>query len=183
VARARDDGHEVFLQVPMEPFDYPDNDPGPHTLTVKARAAENLDRLHWTMGRFAGYVGVVNFMGARLTADEASLAPILREIGARGLGFLDDGSSSRSQSLTAAGRTGVPAARAERVLDAVPRAEEIDRELARLEEAARRGGVAIATASALPLTVERIARWAKGLEAKGILLVPASAAMRGDPTG
>jgi hypothetical protein len=183
VARARDDGHEVFLQVPMEPFDYPDNDPGPHTLTVKARAAENLDRLHWTMGRFAGYVGVVNFMGARLTADEASLAPILREIGARGLGFLDDGSSSRSQSLAAAGRTGVPAARAERVLDAVPRAEEIDRELARLEEAARRGGVAIATASALPLTVERIARWAKGLEAKGILLVPASAAMRGDPTG
>ena len=30
-ARASD-GHEVMLQVPMEPFDYPDNDPGPHTL-------------------------------------------------------------------------------------------------------------------------------------------------------
>jgi polysaccharide deacetylase 2 family uncharacterized protein YibQ len=33
-SRAREDGHEVMLQVPMEPFDYPDNDPGPHTLTA-----------------------------------------------------------------------------------------------------------------------------------------------------
>lgn len=183
VARAREDGHEVLLQVPMEPFDYPDNDPGPHTLTAKGKPAENLDRLHWTMSRFAGFVGIVNHMGARLTSDEAALAPILREIGARGLGFVDDGSSSRSQALAAAGRAGVPAARAERVLDAVPRAEEIDRELARLEEAARRGGVVVASASALPLTVERIARWARGLEAKGILLVPVSAALRGEAAG
>jgi hypothetical protein len=179
VARAREDGHEVLLQVPMEPFDYPDNDPGPHTLTVKGRA-ENLDRLHWTMGRFAGFVGVMNFMGARITADEAALTPILREIGARGLGFVDDGSSSRSQATAAAARAGVPAARAERVLDAVPKAEDIDRELARLEEAARRGGVVVASASALPLTIDRVARWAQGLEAKGILLVPVSAAMRGE---
>ena len=32
VARARGEGHEVLLQVGMEPFDYPDNDPGPQTL-------------------------------------------------------------------------------------------------------------------------------------------------------
>jgi hypothetical protein len=183
VARARDDGHEVMLQVPMEPFDYPDNDPGPHTLTARGRPAENLERLHWTMGRFTGFTGVVNFMGARLTADEAALAPILREIGARGLGFLDDGSSSRSVSLAAAHKAGVPAARADRVIDAAPRAEDIDRELARLEEIARQRGVAVGTASALPLTVERIARWARALEARGILLVPVSAAIRGDRTG
>jgi uncharacterized protein len=28
VAKAREDGHEVLLHTPMEPFDYPDNDPG-----------------------------------------------------------------------------------------------------------------------------------------------------------
>ena len=32
VARARGEGHEVLLQIGMEPFDYPDNDPGPQTL-------------------------------------------------------------------------------------------------------------------------------------------------------
>ena len=80
----------------MEPFDYPDSDPGPHTLTTRAKPQENLDKLHWALGRFTGYTGVVNFMGAKLTSDEAALAPILREIGGRGLVFLDDGSSSRS---------------------------------------------------------------------------------------
>ena len=31
-ALARSEGHEILLQVPMEPFNYPDNDPGPQTL-------------------------------------------------------------------------------------------------------------------------------------------------------
>ena len=57
VARARDEGHEVLLQVPMEPFDYPDNDPGPQTLLTSLDAGQNIDRLHWLMSRFQGYVG------------------------------------------------------------------------------------------------------------------------------
>ncbi|HVL73594.1 MAG TPA: divergent polysaccharide deacetylase family protein [Beijerinckiaceae bacterium] len=176
VARAREAGHEVMLQVPMEPFDYPDNDPGPHTLMAQGKPAENLDRLHWAMTRFPGYVGLVNFMGGRLTADEAALAPILREVGARGLGFLDDGSSARSQVAAVAARLRVPGLRADLVLDGVPRSDQIDRELARLEEIATKRGLAVATASALPLTVERIARWSRELESRNILLVPVSTA-------
>ena len=30
--RARAQHHEILLQIPMEPYDYPDNDPGPQTL-------------------------------------------------------------------------------------------------------------------------------------------------------
>jgi hypothetical protein len=66
------------------------------------------------------------------------------------------------------------------VVDGVARADEIDRELARLEELARERGVAVGSASALPLTIERLARWSKGLEARGILLVPVSSVLRGD---
>jgi polysaccharide deacetylase 2 family uncharacterized protein YibQ len=116
-AAARAEGHEIMLQVPMEPFDYPDNDPGPHTLTARGKLQENLDKLHWAMGRFTGYIGVVNFMGAKLTADDAALAPILREIGSRGLVFLDDGSSSRSTVDAVAAVAKLPAARADAVLD------------------------------------------------------------------
>ena len=36
--RARAQRHEILLQVPMEPFDYPDNDPGPQTLLTDAGA-------------------------------------------------------------------------------------------------------------------------------------------------
>ena len=92
VARARETGHEVLLQVPMEPFDYPDNDPGPHTLLTSIDAGQNLDRLHWLMSRFQGYVGIVNYMGGRFTASEQALAPVLRETATRGLIYLDDGS-------------------------------------------------------------------------------------------
>lgn len=180
VGRARDGGHEVMLQVPMEPFDYPDNDPGPHTLKAGAKPKDNIDKLHWAMGRFTGYTGLVNFMGAKLTADEAALAPILREIAGRGLAFLDDGSSSRSVVSTADKASRRPVARADVVLDGAPRADLIDAELTRLEETARRRGFAIGAASALPLTVERIARWAKALESRGVLLVPASHAFAPD---
>jgi len=174
VAQAREAGHEVMLQVPMEPFDYPDNDPGPHTLLLGAKPQDNMERLHWVMGRFPGYTGLVNFMGAKLTSDDAAMAPILNEVASRGLVFLDDGSSSRS----VIGRADRPAptARASLVVDTVPRPDAIDRELRRLEELAREGGLAIGTASALPVTIDRISRWAKSLEGKGILLVPVSAA-------
>lgn len=176
VQRARSEGHEVFLQVPMEPFDYPDNDPGPHTLLAGPKAAENIDRLHWVLGRFTGYVGIVNFLGGRLTADEAALSPILREIAGRGLMVIDDGSSSRSLLAASAARAQIAAMRVDRVLDSVARADAIDKELAGLEALARQQGVAVASASALPISIERIARWAQSLEGKGLTIIPVSAA-------
>ncbi len=185
VQRARADGHEVFLQLPMEPFDYPDNDPGPHTLLTSLTAADNLERLRWVMSRFVGYVGVVNFMGARFMSNEAALTPMLREVAGRGLMIVDDGSSGRSILLPTASGFRAPAARADIVLDLSPRADAIDRELARLEQQARDKGFAMASASALPLTIERIGRWARTLEQRGIRLVPVSAAAqaRGSVTG
>src|SRR5665811_2365347 len=74
--RARAENHEVLLQTPMEPFDYPDNDPGPQTLLTSLTPDQNIDRLHWQMSRFQGYVGIVSYMGARFTASEQSLAPV-----------------------------------------------------------------------------------------------------------
>ena len=185
VQRARGDGHEVFLQVPMEPFDYPDNDPGPHTLSTTRGAEDNLDRLRWVMSRFAGYVGVVNFMGGRLMADEAALSPVLREVAERGLMVVDDGSSGRSMMSQVATGFRTPSVRADMVLDLVQRTDAIDRELARLEQQARAKGFAMATASALPLSIERISRWARTLEQRGIKLVPVShvAAGKGQITG
>src|SRR5918995_7358946 len=81
--RARAQRHEILLQIPMEPFDYPDNDPGPQTLLTTLTSDQNIDRLHWLMARMQGYVGVVSFMGARFTATDAAIAPVLREVGKR----------------------------------------------------------------------------------------------------
>jgi len=176
VARARNAGHEVMLQVPMQPFDYPQNDPGPHTLTVEAGAEANLENLHWVMGRFTGYTGIVNFMGGRFTAEREALEPIIADLARRGLGIVDDGASSRAQISALARAADVPVARAGILLDVVAQQEAIDDMLGRLEEQARERGFAMATASALPITIARIEAWARGAAGRGITLVPVSAA-------
>jgi hypothetical protein len=175
VARARDGGHEVLLQAPMEPFDYPDNDPGPQTLLTSLDAAQNVDRLQWLMSRFQGYVGIAGFMGARFTASEQALAPVLRETAKRGLIYIDDGASPRSLASQIAGANNLAFAKADLTLDSVPTAADVDRALARLETIARERGVATAMATALPISIERIAKWAKAAEARGVLLVPITA--------
>ncbi len=176
--RAREAGHEILLQLPMEPFDYPDSDPGPQTLLASARPGENLDRAAWAMSRFPGFVAAVNFMGAKLMSEPAALEPVLKDLSARGLGFVDDGAAPSSQVATAAAKTKLPTARAEIVIDAVARPDAIDAELARLETLARQKGLVLASSSASPLTIERLSRWSRDLEARGIRLVPVSAILR-----
>ncbi|MEI2385548.1 divergent polysaccharide deacetylase family protein [Breoghania sp. JC706] len=179
-ARARQDGHELLLQIPLEPFDYPDNDPGPHTLLVDQPYQQNIDRLHWLMSRITNYVGVVNQMGGRFTATPEALQPVLEEVGKRGLMYLDDGSSSRSIASALANTTRTPFLRADLSLDRSPSRDEIDARLLELEAVARTKGFAVGYASALPVSIDRISEWAKSLEARGLLLVPLSAGVRGD---
>lgn len=175
--RARAQRHEIFLQIPMEPYDFPDNDPGPQTLLTSLTTDQNTDRLYWHLSRMQGYAGITNFMGARFVATEAAMQPIVREASKRGLGFFDDGSSPRSIAPQAAGSLAVPFGKGDIALDAVPTPTEIDRALNKLESTARERGVAIGTASALPVSIDRVGAWIKTLSDRGILLVPLTTAM------
>ncbi|MBR0844906.1 divergent polysaccharide deacetylase family protein [Bradyrhizobium liaoningense] len=175
--RARAQRHEIFLQIPMEPYDFPDNDPGPQTLLTSLSPDQNMDRLHWHLSRMQGYAGIANFMGARFVATEAAMQPIIREAAKRGLGFFDDGSSPRSIASQAAANQAMPFGKGDIALDVVPTSTEIDRALNKLESAARERGVAVGTASALPVSIERIGAWIKTLGDRGILLVPLTTAM------
>ena len=182
-ARAREAGHELVMQVPMEPFDYPDSDPGPQTLLTSSRPPENLDRLAWAMSRAPGIIGIVNFMGGKLLSDPAALEPIAKEVGARGLAFVDDGSVQGSKLRDLSLKLKAPSARAAVVIDSVMRPEAIDAELARLEEQAKANGFVLASSSAQQMSIDRIARWAREVESRGIRLVPVSIALRGPMAG
>jgi polysaccharide deacetylase 2 family uncharacterized protein YibQ len=175
VGRAREGMREVLLQAPMEPMDFPDNDPGPQALLTSLDAAQNIDRLHWLMSRFQGYVGIVNAMGGRFTASEQALGPVLRETAKRGLIYVDDGSSPRSLASQIAGANSLAFAKADLMLDSVPTTADVDRALARLETLARERGTAVGVATALPVSIDRIAKWAKAAEGRGVLLVPITA--------
>jgi hypothetical protein len=180
-AEARKAGHETVLEAPMEGFSYPGGAPGPHTLTTVPASGDNLDSLHWLMGRFAGYIAIANYLGGKFTADRHAIAPILNEIAARGLGYLDDGSSPRSLAPDLAQALAMPSARADVVIDANPSPAALDAALRRLVDLARQRGTAIGVATASPDSIEHLARWTGALEAKGVALVPLSAIMAKTP--
>jgi hypothetical protein len=166
--------HELLLQAPMEPFDYPDNDPGPQTLLTSLPPAQNVDRLQWLMARMQGYVGITNLMGSRFTASDPALSPILREIGKRGLIYVDDGSSARSVAGQIAGTQNLPFVKADITIGAASSPTEVDQALARLELKAREGGGAVGFAQASPAVVARLDEWAKKIGARGFVLIPIS---------
>jgi polysaccharide deacetylase 2 family uncharacterized protein YibQ len=175
VARAREAGHEVVLEVPMEPFDYPDSDPGPNTLRAETDEESNGQKLYWALSRFTGYAGVTNLLGQRFLADETALAPVMTQFARRGLYFYDKDGAPGSLSASIAGRTGAPFAAASTTLDAAPSAAEIDKQLSALEDAARAHGSAVGTAFLYPVSIDRITLWSKGLSGRGFVLVPISA--------
>jgi hypothetical protein len=181
--RARLQRHEILLQVPMEPFDYPDNDPGPQTLLTTLSTEQNIDRLYWHLSRFQGFAGIANFMGARFVVTDAVMQPIIREAAKRGLGYFDDGSAPRSVAASLAAGQAMPFAKADFAIDAVPTAVEIDRALAKLETLAKERGTAVGIASALPISIERLGVWIKTLESRGIMLVPLTTAMLKSKSG
>jgi polysaccharide deacetylase 2 family uncharacterized protein YibQ len=174
VDKARADGHEVLLALPLEPNNYPAVDPGPHTLLTTLPTDENLKRLQWLMSRYTGYAGVTNHMGSKFVTTQAALRPVLKEMKRRGLIYFDDGSVEGSAVGETAASLGVDYSTAHVQLEPGKMAES----LAALEAEAKAQGAAIGVAKAEPSAVKQIAKWAGSLEGKGLVLVPVSTAMR-----
>jgi uncharacterized protein len=171
---ARREGHEIMLQVPMEPQD--GAPPGRHTLEVDAAPDENRDRLQRALARTTNYVGIMNFMGARFTADAAAFAPVMAELSARGLMYLDDGTSARSTAPAGASAAGVPFAQADMIIDVQRQHGTIVQRLNELEQIARSQGVAIGVGAAFEETVAALVPWMNEAAKRGIEFVPLSSA-------
>ena len=164
--------------MPLEPFDYPDTDPGPQTLLTGQPPRANLDKLYWLLARFGGYVGLINHTGARFTASAADFGPVMEELGTRGIGYLDDGTSNRSVAPQLAATNKVPFAKADAVLDANPARAPILAALDALAAKAAANGGAIGVISALPVSIATITEWAASHDSHNVQLVPVSALMK-----
>lgn len=175
VGEARKRGHEVLLELPMEPYDFPDSDPGPHTLRAGNGEDSNTDRLTWSLTRFTGYAGVTNLLGGRFMADANALEPVMTFLARRGLLFFDAGPAQRSAGPDVAKRISAPYVQSAANIDAIQTGMEIDQRLSELEARARLNGSAAGTAFVYPVTIERLTSWAQGLSGRGFVLVPASA--------
>ncbi|PHS28357.1 MAG: hypothetical protein COA85_03875 [Robiginitomaculum sp.] len=178
INQARAAGHEVMLELPMEPFDYPQNDPGPQTLLATVSAAENTRRLEWLLSRAWGYFAVTNYMGSKFTASESALAPVLRQLRQRGVDFIYDGEARRSSLSNVANTEHLRWTTADRIIDTEPSSTAIDEQLLHLEAIAIQNGTALGAGFSWPITMERLKVWTETVDMKGYVLVPASAVLR-----
>ena len=171
--QARLAGHELLLQVPMEGF-VPSQELGARALLVGASRERNRDALYWHMSRFQGYIGLTHYLGGRFMASTNAFMPLLQDVAERGLVFFDDGTARQSLTSALALATGAPSLRADLAIEAST-PDALETSLRRLENMAREKGIAIGVAPAVPTYLDPIARFAQGLEARGIDLVPLSA--------
>lgn len=165
---ARAHGHEVLLETPMEPLDYPDNDPGPYTLMADGQPPETVKKLEWILSRATGYFGLTNYLGSRFLGVDSAYNAFASSVKGRGLAFIDDGAAARRGG-------GMARATAERVIDDKLSGPAIDQQLMALEGGALQRGQALGSAFAYPITLEKVAAWANEVEQRGYQLAPASA--------
>jgi polysaccharide deacetylase 2 family uncharacterized protein YibQ len=173
---ARGRGHEMLVSIPMEPQGYPLSDAGSHSLLTGAEPAQNRTNLEWALSRIQGYVGATGALdgmrGERFADQSGSLGQVVDELGRRGLLYVDP----RPGAAKPAGNT--PSRSVDVVVDDPPARAEIEGKLAALERIAREKGSALGLSGPLrPVTIERIAAWAKTLDEKGIALAPVTALM------
>lgn len=176
IALARVNGHEVMIDLPMEPITFPEDDPGPHALLTFLDSKQNLRRLDWVLNRGESFVGVAAVMGSRFAASEEDMGPVMAALRERGLMFLDNRASDRSVAGEIANRLGLPHAMNDRTLDAAQASRiAINSRLTEIERLAEEKGHSIAMAQPYPVTLERLRDWAVEIQSRGYALVPITA--------
>ncbi len=174
IDRAREKGHEVLIEVPMEPFETGRERPYPHRLNVGGAAGSNAGKLEWVLSQATGYYGVTNYQGGKFGGSLDDTKHMMSLLNARGLAFVEDGSLPRASFADAAKAESGTFAKADVVVDVRTEADSIQSQLMVLEDVARKRGGALGSGFAYPLTIDMLKDWSEGLEAKGIVLAPAS---------
>ena len=177
--RARARGHEVLMDLPMEPRAFPASDPGPRALMTSTPTPQNLERLQWVLGKGREIIGVVGQMGSAFVKNKRAVAPVLRTLKKNGLVYIDNGDVPENAALKAAAELKLPHTANDRTLDQgqVSRAA-IRSRLVEAERLAQQQGVAVVLAHPYPVTIDLLQNWSREIDERGIALVPVTNALQ-----
>ncbi|GAB6051524.1 hypothetical protein JCM17960_03440 [Magnetospira thiophila] len=174
-AKARERGHEILVILPLEPDDFPKNDPGPLALLSPLDEEVNNQKLDKILATVPGHVGVLAYMGSRFTAEETATSALMRHLKRRGIMWIDNRASANAKSLGIAQAMEVPFAVLDMRLDDEPGKSDIDARLAQALEAAQSSKVVVILATPLPSTLDRLSRWIATLDPTDPVLAPVTA--------
>jgi polysaccharide deacetylase 2 family uncharacterized protein YibQ len=167
-------GMEVILDLPMEPYRFPEVDPGPGALLMTMSPQELQAQIGAHLASVPGAVGVTNHMGSRMTEDRPRMRTVLEVLASRRLFLVDGLASNLSLAYDEAKLLGLRAGRRQIIVDHKS-GEAGDR--VRWDEVAwwaERHGEVIVIAHGHPLTARLLREYVPRWEARGIRLVPVS---------
>ncbi len=171
--RARARGHEVLVDLPMEPRSFPADDPGPKALMTTTPTPQNLERLAWVLGKGREIVGVVAQMGSAFVDNKRAFGPVARRLKQRGLIFVDNGDVADNAARSAAEDLSLPFAVNDRTLDEGQVSRPAIRgRLAEAERIAKQAGSAVVLAHPYPVTIDLLQDWSRKVGQRGLALVP-----------
>ncbi len=166
----RDEGHELFLDLPLAETMSATDDPGPKALSNSLNEQDNHLRLRWLLTRFPGYAGILSHIGGDAVIPINLRHMIIKEVEGRGLGLIESGPNKPDAEKQNFFRSVIHV-----TIDNDLTPEAFDAVLSQLEATARKNGSALGVANITPLAIERIKRWSMQIAEKGLRLVPASA--------
>lgn len=175
VGEARNNGHEVWLELPVETDLYPRDDSGPQTLLISAIERTNMNKLNWLMAQAQGYVGFVTPYQPAFMKSENDVRPVMNEIYGRGLGFVDGSTSISAPPQKFSYSNGAIYRNTDVWIDIPSTPEHMAASLRQLEVAAQSGGSAIGMMHSTPEGLKALQTWIDGLPQKNITLTPLSA--------
>ena len=170
---AREAGHEVLIEIPMESGRGNEDALGPAALMTDRTTAENMQRLEWLLSRYQGYIGATNYQGAKFSGDRTAMRSVLTMLRASGLAYFDDTGAAERAATSPTDRV----ATIDRLIAAGSNRSgaQIIAELRSLERLAEEKGRAVGKIPAYSGTIDDIAAWAKSLEGgDDLTLAPAS---------
>lgn len=178
IDKARINGHEVLLEIPMESRSSNPDEPGADYMLSATDPEKNSENLDWLLSRAQGYFGVINYNGdAFLTRTDAA-APALARFSSSGLAFVTDGAFSTPSLPALSESVSLPFKSGFGLIDPEPQTERIETELSRLASESNLEDTPIGVGFAYPETLASVNRWIDDLPDQSIRLVPASAALK-----
>ena len=172
---AREKGHEVLIEVPMEASIQGRARPHRDMLMANLDGDQNVLRLKSILRGKSEIFGVITDKGDKFASNLDAGGPMLEHLKERNLAFYQHSALQNANFEESAGTKGAAFAKAELNIDTEQRVSAINEQLFMLETAAREKGAALGTGFSFPVTVDTIARWSYELREKGIVLAPASA--------
>jgi len=181
IFQAKNQSRSVLLEIPMEPYSFPDDDPGPAALLTRNSHTRNNALLETSLKQAEGITGVIPWMGQRFMTTAEYVDPLIRSLRSRNLYIIDgtarhdlhDSNTETSLAAATAQRYKLPYLSVDIVLDTTATRAHILHQLQIAEEAARASGRSIiALAQPYPVTIETLRDWEKTLQMRHITLVP-----------